>query len=73
MEVCSLCLWERVGVRGYGLSTSMPPHPDRQRDMAEASLRRSYLETAAEDGPCLSPLRRATENHRALTKQWSDR
>jgi hypothetical protein len=31
MEVCSLSLWERVGVRDYGLSKSNAPSPDLLR------------------------------------------
>jgi hypothetical protein len=27
MVVCTLSLWERVGVRGYGLSRETTPHP----------------------------------------------
>src|ERR1700738_2861703 len=51
-----LPLWERVGVRGYGLSIIPNPSPGSHLrcDIAEASLRRSFPRTAAEGGLCLS-------------------
>src|SRR5207302_948068 len=53
-----LRLWERVGVRGRGLSLEYNPSPGSHLrcDIAEASLRRPFLRTAAEGGLC-SPTR----------------
>src|SRR5471030_3172391 len=53
-----LPLWERVGVRGSGLSMERNPSPGSHLrcDIAEALLRRSFLRTAAAGGLC-SPTR----------------
>src|SRR6202041_2998061 len=53
-----LPLWERVGVRGSGLSIDLNPSPGSHLrcDVAEASLRRSFPRTAAK-AACASPTR----------------
>src|SRR6202021_159737 len=47
-------LWERVGVRGYGLSMVRNPSPGSHLrcDIAEALLRRSFPRTVAEGDLC---------------------
>jgi hypothetical protein len=62
-----LPLWERVGVRGYGLSIDLNPSPGshlsmrRSRSFASAFV---FLTTAAKGGLCLSPKGRGEQNLR---------